>query len=55
MARIIANRLLNSLKRLEYDLELQLNMASYPDDGVTFEQLLDVLKIGVVSTHQFSG
>ncbi|KAA3613709.1 MAG: response regulator [Calditrichaeota bacterium] len=55
MARILANRLLKSLSRLEYDLDIHLNMASYPDDGVSFEELTEVLKLAVVSAHPFPG
>ncbi len=54
MARVIANRLLSSLTRVEYDLDIHLNMAGYPDDGVTVVELLEILRLGIVSAHPFS-
>lgn len=49
MSKILAERLVAAMSRLEFDIRLELNMASYPEDGKHARELLEVLNLGIIN------
>ncbi|HHL73732.1 MAG TPA: response regulator [Bacteroidetes bacterium] len=49
MAKIFAGRLRDRFVRLDDMVEVEINMASFPEDGSQARELLEVLELGIVS------
>lgn len=49
MAKILATRLYAACERLAWEESLDMSMASYPEDGVRAEELLQILELGIVT------
>jgi hypothetical protein len=49
MAKILAGRLYVACDRLAWEQPLDLSLASYPEDGVRAEELLEILELSIVT------
>lgn len=49
IARILADRMYSGLIRREFTLKVELSMASFPGDGTSGAELLQVLRLGIVN------
>jgi CheY-like chemotaxis protein len=49
MSKIIAGRLYAASERMACEQPLDLSLASYPEDGVRAEELLEILELGIVT------
>jgi DNA-binding response OmpR family regulator len=49
MAKILASRLFAACERLAWEQPLDMSLASYPEDGVRAEELLEILELGIVT------
>ena len=56
LAKIIAERIQQKLDRFRTAFPLDINLASYPQDGITVDEIFTMLEIGIekVNSHAFS-
>ena len=47
MAKIVAERVQNFFESVHQDVELEIKLASYPEDGYNEKEILAMLEVGI--------